>query len=468
MKKTDNYFVISNYNADPRHLLAYCNNYTIYDQSTSPEFKEMLSGLNVVNSRHTGHNITDYFQYFIDNYDALPGFIALIKGNIFPRHLSKEFFERVYHNKRYTFLFEKQEYREKYSKDWFLFSENEYLEYNNSWFIQQHPHIYSSSYNWLLKFIYKDPVLPRYNLYSPGACYILSKHNILKNTRQFYRNLIKLISYTNPVNPFPSEAHQIEWMSHIIYSSNYEINPYMDSDDGFDKALLNSKFKISKCIIAEVPIASNPVAESPRTKLHMCLSKINTEDVLNILEFGVHSWDSLDAWTKAFPNAHVHGVGVVKLPQRSSGAVTYMETPVRACDSRSLFNGTKIDVIAYEGYYFKEEAIYILNEYAWRMKTNGVIFLGDVQYRTAYWMKVISRLPAVIDGCFSISHFQLNDPSSGTLDYIVLEKHSYSFFYRFYLPIYNYLAIFRFLLGNYSLSSLVSLIRCRIGLFGNH
>lgn len=42
MKKTDTFFIISNYNTDPERYLEYCEDYHIYDQSPDAEIKEKL------------------------------------------------------------------------------------------------------------------------------------------------------------------------------------------------------------------------------------------------------------------------------------------------------------------------------------------------------------------------------------------------------------------------------------------
>ena len=106
MRKTDNFFVISNYNTDPSYLIDYCNDYIVYDQSEIKLFDIKKTDLKFERTIHTGHNITDYFKFFIDKYNDLPEFVVLLKGNIINRHLSKEYFERVYNNKYYTFLYE--------------------------------------------------------------------------------------------------------------------------------------------------------------------------------------------------------------------------------------------------------------------------------------------------------------------------------------------------------------------------
>ena len=36
------------------------------------------------------------------------------------------------------------------------------------------------------KYPYKDPIVPKYCLFSSGACYIIPKHHVLRNTKEFY------------------------------------------------------------------------------------------------------------------------------------------------------------------------------------------------------------------------------------------------------------------------------------------
>jgi len=252
MKKTDNFFIISNYKTDPRYLLEYCNNYLICDQSEDDEIRKILKETNYIETKHTGHNITDYFKFFVDNYDNLPEFMALVKGNIIGRHVSKEFFDRAYNNKYYTFLYNDRNSWDKINKNvFFLSQENEFLEINNSWYIPLHPHKYFSNFNDLLKFIYKDPIAPEYCCFAPGACYIVSKQNVLKNSKEFYINLCKIMNYT--LEPkFPSEAHQIERMLHIIFTSNYEVYNYMNDENLFDQEIQNREL-----IFSNISLSSN-------------------------------------------------------------------------------------------------------------------------------------------------------------------------------------------------------------------
>ena len=65
MKKTDNFFVIHNFNTVPTELLSYCKDYVIYDCSTDNAVKAQLKNmkLNIKEVENTGHNITSYFVF---------------------------------------------------------------------------------------------------------------------------------------------------------------------------------------------------------------------------------------------------------------------------------------------------------------------------------------------------------------------------------------------------------------------
>lgn len=246
MKKTENFFVIHNYNTVPEQLLKYCKEYIIYDASENVT-KESLNakGISYLSVENTGHNITSYFRFFIDYYEKLPEVICLLKGNILGRHCSEQYFNKVYDNKFFTFLYEDYETRQKLSKKGkslvnssYLLGESRYLEINNSWYVgsKNHPHRYFDNVDRLLTFIYKDPVISDFMCFSPGACYIIRKEQILKNSKTFYINLLKIMNYGLQPS-FPSEAHQIERILPIIFENSYEVNEWMEDEVTFDKQL---------------------------------------------------------------------------------------------------------------------------------------------------------------------------------------------------------------------------------------
>lgn len=256
MLKTDNFFLIHNYNTVPEELLFYCKDYLIVDASTDGSVTEELKkkGLHYIHIENTGHNITTYFDYFAQNYDRLPEVICICKGNMLGRHCSKEYFDRVYDNRYFTYLYEDKESRPKFSKPpknkaegeageepsriASLVSECQYIEENTSWYVDSpnHPHRYFDDFDDLLMFIYKEPVIPRYCLFSPGACYIVRREQIRKHNATFYRNLNKIMNYG--LNPnFPSEAHMVERMLPQIFEAAYEVNEWVEDESLFDERL---------------------------------------------------------------------------------------------------------------------------------------------------------------------------------------------------------------------------------------
>jgi hypothetical protein len=238
MKKTDTFFIISNYNTDPEKYLEYCNDYHIYDQSVdikiSEQLKDKYTKISFV--ENTGHNISDYFHYFIDNYDHLPAHMMLAKGNMIGRHISRDYFDRVYDNKYYTLLYDDRGNADQCGIAYQLY-DGAYLEINDSWYISARTSTYFKNFNDLLVFIFKNPIVPKWLLFSPGACYIVSREQVQKYPGVFYENLKLLVSYTY----FPSEAHQIERMLHLIFSANYELNDHMLDSARFQDELERQK-----------------------------------------------------------------------------------------------------------------------------------------------------------------------------------------------------------------------------------
>ena len=232
--KTDTFFVISNYNTDPEKYLQYCNDYHIYDQSPDPKIKAALKNKYTKISfvQNTGHNISDYFRFFIDHYDNLPEWMMLAKGNMIGRHITQGFFERVYANKCYTLLYDDRAWEDRHGIAYQLY-DGAFLEVNNSWYMPTKEYRYFASYNDLLKFLFKDPIFAEWVLFAPGACYVVSREQIRKYPRIFYKHLMRLVSY----NYFPSEAYIVERMLHIIFSGAYELNDHVLDAEQFKQRL---------------------------------------------------------------------------------------------------------------------------------------------------------------------------------------------------------------------------------------
>lgn len=222
--KTDTFFIISNYNTDPEPYLRYCENYHIYDQSTDSAMRVLLEKKygKISFVQNTGHNLSDYFRFFVDNYDSLPPWMMLAKGNMIGRHVSQEYFDKVYRNRYYTLLYNDKSPQDKPWVAYHLY-EGAFLETNNSWYALSKPHRYFVNINDLLPFVFKSPIIPKFMLFSPGACYIVSREQVRKYPKVFYQNLGYLVSYTY----FPTEAYMVERIMHTIFSANYSPTAHM-------------------------------------------------------------------------------------------------------------------------------------------------------------------------------------------------------------------------------------------------
>jgi hypothetical protein len=95
------------------------------------------------------------------------------------------------------------------------------------------------------RFVYKNPVIPRYCTFSPGGCYIVNKEQILKNSKTFYKNLNTLMEYRKEVN-FPAEAFMVERILPWIFTSRYETNSWMENEDDFATMLEKCEASVNK------------------------------------------------------------------------------------------------------------------------------------------------------------------------------------------------------------------------------
>ncbi len=172
----------------------------IYDRSEVP-----IKGSVVV--PNIGSDIYDKLTFIIDNYEYLPEVAIYTKANLF-KYISKEEFDLVKDNKTYTPLLT-QHHETKlpiaYYKD------GMYYEINNRWFLHGVPCKNVDKYDALIgnKFKYQE-----YKPFAPGSNYLLPKENILKYSKEFYRELRSLLEYER----YPGEAFLIERDLHNIWS----------------------------------------------------------------------------------------------------------------------------------------------------------------------------------------------------------------------------------------------------------
>lgn len=215
-----NFLCISNHNNDLTWVKEYKNPYIIYDRSDNDSF---VNGLNFIKSPNVGYNIYDICSFIIDNYDNLPEHTTFCKGNIFPRHITKEKFEELMNNKFFTPLFDYKLHSPSMPVCMFS-SDGNWSEINNSWYMNEgKPKKYFNNYNEFLNYIFVNPVIPNYVTFAPGGNYVVPKKQILKYGIEFYKNLRTFVSHST----FSVESHIIERALYTIWLCNFEINDNM-------------------------------------------------------------------------------------------------------------------------------------------------------------------------------------------------------------------------------------------------
>lgn len=214
--KEDIFWVISNYNYNPEDVVNVIKSqsYCVYDQSDKG-YLTTLDEKNISYRRtaHTGHNISDYLLYIIENYNDLPERVGFIKGNIFPRHIEKEVFEsRIKQNGFVPLYSDCKTYAPKYHRvlKWKLISQQTspglYMEITNNWYkkTRKRGKRYALLSDFFKKFFGNYP--PRYITFVPGACMIVMRDRIRSNSLDMYKELYEVVTY----DFFPVEAFHAE------------------------------------------------------------------------------------------------------------------------------------------------------------------------------------------------------------------------------------------------------------------
>lgn len=248
IEKSNSYFVISNFNHDPMPLTSYAKNYEIFDQSNDHEIRRYLEGLRdprVKFSKHEGHNIIDYLNWIIDNWNNLPEVVVFAKGNMVGRHIDKKYWEKIYLNKHYTFVYNNEFLSD--TENQFVGWSSDFSEINNSWFISHSKHRFFTDTNQLIEFLYKKPRFPRFLTFSPGACYIVEKSRILNKPLSLWIGLREILNY----DFFPSEAWIVERLLHTIFFSEQDFQDYVYEKEKMLKAISELPDRSAEKVIIE-------------------------------------------------------------------------------------------------------------------------------------------------------------------------------------------------------------------------
>lgn len=220
--KSSLFGVISVYDADPRYLFPLIGDSIVFDQSTK---RLVHSGaLNGVENRrdapHVGHNLKNNLDWVFENYENLPPFVAFLKGNIVPRHVSSiTALKNLLGRRILTPLWQEAE---KTSHDSIRASQlglNLLLEENSSWYMQG-PRVFAR-YEDLLRFVFDDPVIPRFVPFAPGANYLVPAENLKNAPKELYAFLSHISSYKF----FPPEAWAVERLLWTIWTTSDRFHP---------------------------------------------------------------------------------------------------------------------------------------------------------------------------------------------------------------------------------------------------
>jgi len=232
----EKFFVISNYNNNTDWVLKYTENYVIYDRSDDGHASQLLDPEKIIKSPNIGYNLYDYFTFIIDNYEKLPEVVVFAKGNVFPRHVREDQFNKIIKKDIFTPI-EEAGQLSTVPLISFLDKNVGYNEINNSWYVKKFKTKYFNSYNSFINFCFQDIKSPLYVKFAPGANYIVPRENILKLPKQFYENLRLFISH----DMLTGEAHIIERALFTLWTTDNKINPEMLKSLGDD--FVNTKIK---------------------------------------------------------------------------------------------------------------------------------------------------------------------------------------------------------------------------------
>lgn len=219
----ERFWIISNFNQDPSAVIKRLTAPYLICNQGDPRFvpDSYKDGNTFKQTKHTGHNISDYLQFIIENYNNLPENLGFAKGNLFPRHIDESTFisrqmlhgfvslygdEGTYHPTYHRFfpsLFISQQVAPGY-----------YIERTNNWYVKHRKRgkHFPMLHDFSLHFFRRPP--PRYIPFIPGACMIVPSGNIQRWPLDTYKRLYEAVTY----DFFPVEAFHLERMMLYFFS----------------------------------------------------------------------------------------------------------------------------------------------------------------------------------------------------------------------------------------------------------
>lgn len=223
----DRKWIISNYDYNPLPVIQKIGeDYCVYQQGNDDKLPQEIPKHKILHTKHSGHNLSDYLKFIIDNYQHLPDELGFIKGNIFPRHIVESVFvERIINSNGFIPLYsDPKTFAPTYHRFWFRklvaqqVAPGFYLEITNNWYVKTRDKgKYYPKLEDLYFFITKRQV-PNYIVFVPGACMIVPRDNILRWPLEVYEELYQAVTYSF----FPVEAYHLErCMLYLFYFCTY-------------------------------------------------------------------------------------------------------------------------------------------------------------------------------------------------------------------------------------------------------
>ena len=233
-----NFLCISNFNNDLDWVKDFPNPHIIYDKTWNGGYrieehdtfgpsnnKTKYPNYNIVNSDLLGYSLRDHMTFIVDHYDNLPDVTVFCKGNVFPRHVTREKFEQLVDLKCFAPIEEWQVHNPPSMPGAMFSCDGGWMEINSSWYLNHylHPTKYFTNYNHFLAYCFEDPVFPQYTRFAPGGCYVVPKSYILKYDKIFYENIRTLVSH----HKLSGESHMIERALFTIWMCNWKVSDNM-------------------------------------------------------------------------------------------------------------------------------------------------------------------------------------------------------------------------------------------------
>lgn len=213
MSDFDRLWIVSNYNQDPTAVVSRLNAPFIICNQGDPSDVPEVYWKAARQTLHTGHNISDYLKFIVENYDNLPDSVGFVKGNIFPRHIDERLFLQRQTLCGFVPLYSDHgTYRRKGHRvlPFHLVAQQiapgYYLEVANNWYKRQRkPGKRFALLSDLFTSFFSREV-PQYVLFVPGACMIVPAANIRRWPIETYQQLYEAVTY----DFFPVEAFHVE------------------------------------------------------------------------------------------------------------------------------------------------------------------------------------------------------------------------------------------------------------------